>query len=461
MSLALSSTTHNKTAPLKTLNNQRWIFSALLFIALIALALRIQNSWHRINQISDSYPYLQLGGDEIDYETLAHNLLQGSFFEKPWRVPVYPMFIAAIYLILGERSAEGLLYIQAFVGVAPVLLTFFLARRVTKVLPALAAAGMVALDTSLIDHSKLIYSEILYTPLLLISLLTLLWAVESPRLSRFAWAGATMAIVTLCRPTSALIPLILPFLLPRAWNIKKKLFAFLIYGSSMVAIIAPWTCHNWRQHGRFLPLSVSSGVTLWQGSPEFYHLTKNGRNQLDIYDEELNPERNGGHDPKTIEGDQYFRRLAIRSILAEPHVYLEYSLKKAAYLWFGSQAAGALTYFDLYDWKELREWASFSLPKLIGMFVVGQMPLVALVAVLILCRLRRLRPLKPFILVCGYFTIIHMITWPEIRYSSPLHPLLAVIIAVAAFEVVEWKRHRKKSLRCRQQEVKIYERYCC
>ena len=84
----------------------------------------------------------------------AYALLHGSFFQSPVRVPVYPLFIAAIYSVLGERSPAKLLYVQAFVGVAAVPLTYLLARRLTGIIPALVAAGIVALDDSLIDHAQ-------------------------------------------------------------------------------------------------------------------------------------------------------------------------------------------------------------------------------------------------------------------------------------------------------------------
>jgi hypothetical protein len=412
----------------------RLIALALTLLVLVALVPRLHATWQRSHQASESQP-LCLVGDENDYEKLARDLLQGSFFQWPGRVPVYPMFIAATYYVLGERSPEKLLTFQALVGASAVLLTFLLARMLTGVVPSLAAATIVALDNSLIDHARMIYAEVLYTPLLLISLLALLWALKRPRLGRFACAGASMAVVTLCRPTSVLIPLLLPFMLPRVWSSKQKVRAFLVYGLAMAAVIAPWTYHNWREYGRFLPLSVSVGA-MWQGSPEFYHMAQSGRSHLDIWAKELNPKLNGGHDPFTIEGDRYFNQRGIRSIQAEPLVYLEYSLKKAVYLWLGNPAA-EVTYLDLYDWRALREWGSYSSLKLGSMFVTGQMPIVALAALLFLGVRKRLRPVVPFILVCGYFTLMHMITWSESRYSGPLHPLLAIIIVVAVKEALD------------------------
>jgi 4-amino-4-deoxy-L-arabinose transferase-like glycosyltransferase len=400
-----------------------------------ALLLRLQAVWQRIPEAPDELA-LRLTGDESGYEELAYAWLQGVFFQSPVRVPVYPMFIAGVYYALAERSPAKLLYVQAFVGVATIPLTYLLARRLTRIIPALVAAGIVAFDDSLIDHARYIYAEILYTPLLLVALLALLWALQAPRRWRFAGAGASMALVTLCRPTSALLPLILPLLLPWGWRLKQKAGVCMAYGLTMVAVIAPWTYHNWRTFHRFLPLTVSAGA-LWQGSPEFYHLTQRKRNMLDIWANELNPQRNGGYDPHTIDGDRYFTQRGLQSIRAEPMVYVIYSLKKAAYLWVG------WGYWDMYDWHMRRSWFSYPPLKLLSILVARQLPIVALAALVFLAVRGRRRPLVPFVAVCAYFTIVHMITWAEMRYSEPLHPLLAIILVTAGREGFDIFKHRR------------------
>jgi hypothetical protein len=300
-------------------------------------------------------------------------------------------------------------------------------------IPALVAAGIVALDDPLIEHTQQIYAEVLYTPMLLVVLLLLLQALQLPKLRRFGWAGASMAVLTLCRPTTALFPVFLPALMPRAWSLKKKFGAFAVYGLAMAAVIAPWTYHNWRTYHRVVPLSVSTGV-IWQGSPEFYRLTQSHRNHLDIWANELNPQKNGGHDPFSIDGDQYFNRRGLRSIISEPGLYIEYSLKKIGYLWVGNPAA-EWGYFALYDWQTMRAWFPYSSLKLFSMFMTRQLPLVALAALMFLVVRGRARPLLPFIAVCAYFTLVHMLTWAEMRYSEPLHPLLAIIVVMAGEEL--------------------------
>ena len=443
MSISADNQGYEVRTPSIQWGRRTWLVLILSGLVLGGLALRLQAAWQRNSEAPDELA-LRLVGDEGGYEEAADALLHGSFFQSPVRVPIYPLFIAAVYYTLGERSPAKLLYIQTFVGVVVVPLTYLLARRLTGMIPALVAAGIVAFDDSLIEHARQIYSEIVYTPLLLVALLALIGALQTPRLWRFAWAGAGMAVVTLCRPTTALVPLMLPLLLPWSWTWRQKAGACIVYGLTMMAVIAPWTYHNWRTYHRFLPLTVSGGA-LYQGSPEFYHLTQRQGNYFDIWGNELNPQRNGGHDPHTIEGDRYFNQRGLQSIWAEPIVYITYSLKKVVYLWVGDPMAG-WGYWDLYDWHTMRSWYPYPLLKLLNMFVARQLPLAALAALVFLAVRGRLRPLVPFVAVCTYFTLVHMITWAEMRYSGPLRPLLAIILVMAGREgFALYKRSRGAS----------------
>jgi hypothetical protein len=251
----------------------------------------------------------------------------------------------------------------------------------------------------------------------------------------------SIAAVTLCRPTTVLLLLLLPLVLPWGWTLKQKAGMGLVYGLTMAAVIAPWTYHNWRTYHRFLPLTVSGGA-LWYGSPEFYHLTQRQRGFLDIWGNELNPQRNGGYDPHTIDGDRYFIQRAILSIRAEPGVFVTYSLKKAVYLWLGNPVV-EWPYGALYNWAMMRQWYPYSSQKLLNMFVARQLPIIALAALVFLAVRRRIRPLVPLVAVCVYFTLVYMITWAEMRYSEPLHPLLAIILVTAGKEGFDvFKRRR-------------------
>jgi len=84
-----------------------------------------------------------------------------------------------------------------------------------------------------------------------------------------------------------------------------------------------------QRNDRIIVLALTCLTLLWEGSPEFYPLAyeqRPKRHIVIIWQEELTPDRNGGHNAFTIEGDRYFTKRAIASILREPAVYLWYCL---------------------------------------------------------------------------------------------------------------------------------------
>ena len=109
-------------------------------------------------------------------------------------------------------------------------------------------------------------------------------------------------------------------------------------------------------------------------------------------------------------------------------MYVIYSLKKAASLWVG------WGYGDIYDGHLERSWFSYPVPKLFSILVALQLPIAALAALAFLAVSSRLRPLLPFVTVCAYFTLVHMITWSGMRYSEPLSPLLTIFLVTSAMK---------------------------
>ena len=97
----------------------------------------------------------------------------------------------------------------------------------------------------------------------------------------------------------------------------------------------------------------------------------------------------------------------------------------------------------MYDWHLRRSWFSYPPLKVLRILVARQLPIVALAALVFLAVRGRIRPMMPFVAVCAYFTLVHMITWAEMRYSEPLHPLLAIILVTAAREGSDVFKYRR------------------
>lgn len=243
----------------------------LLALVAVGLVLRLWAAWETNQRLPDTPD--RLVGDEVSYDWPARELLQGSFFPSVGRPPVYPLFLAACYVAFGYSFAT-VLYVQAFVGATTVLLTYLLARRFLDRSSSLVASTLVAGHPILIRHGQSLYTEVLYTCLLILMLLALLWGFQTQRPSYFVLTGALLAVMNLTRPAGILLLLILPFIMPRAWSVHRRMLFSVIVVMTMLALIAPWAYHNYRIVGE---ISFGPTPTLWQGSPEYYHFMERGQ----------------------------------------------------------------------------------------------------------------------------------------------------------------------------------------
>jgi 4-amino-4-deoxy-L-arabinose transferase-like glycosyltransferase len=366
-------------------------------------------------------------GDERSYYTTGILLLRGEFFPWPGRAPGYPLFIAGLYGLIENDSPIHLLYMHALLGTGVIGLTYLMARRLAGPWPAVLAAGIVAIDARLIEQVGTLYSEILYTPLQMLAMAALLAAVRRPTWGWLLATGLMLGLCTITRPAIMLFPLMLPLLWPREWRWKARILRALGVGAVMALVCLPFTLNNLARHGRLIPVSLSTAV-LWQGSPEYYKAVQSGRRASSIWANELNPKKNGGHDPFSIEGGDYFNARAKASIRAEPLVYLEYCLKKPFYLWFGNGFSD-MSYIESFDWKRLRGSFRMSRFETVCFMFTRQLPWIALLATGVLIWRGGWRPLVPVYGLMIYFTVTLSIVLTGLRFSDPLRPFLAMIIA--------------------------------
>jgi len=192
-------------------------------------------------------------------------------------------------------------------------------------------------------------------------------------------------------------------------------------------IVAPWVIRNYLKYHAIYPLATSNAI-LWQGSPEYYHLLRQrGYSYMDVWSKIIYGPGNEGNDPGTVEGDRYWTRRALRSIAAEPLVYLRFCLEKSVTYWLGDPNADWGDSY-LFDYRAPRRWG-FSRFATVQWLIARAFPLVAFVTLL------AFRPpwrfLIPLLSIILYCTLLHAITHAEARLSDPLRPLLWVIFATA------------------------------
>jgi 4-amino-4-deoxy-L-arabinose transferase-like glycosyltransferase len=406
-------------------NPQRinWLLVGILLVALAFRTLPII-AYNRVTPDSATV----LAGDEPGYAGLALGLMRGESFTYPARVPLYPMFIAAVFEITGE-SYHRLRYVQCLVGLIPVCLSFFIGRRLFGNRAGLISALLVAISFPMCDEPRVVMSENLFTPMLLLISWVTLRAIERPTLISFALIGICIGIADLIRPTLLLYPafllLALPLVLPA--RLAFRCGSVLVLGTLLT--ILPWTLRNYARYHAVIPLTTTTAA-VWQGSPEYDHLLRE-RGYSRVWKEVLYGPGWMAHDPTSVEGDRYWTERGLRSIRAAPLEYIEISVRRLATFWVGDSAA---------DWAGRPPFsfralvdAGWTRAQAAQLMLARAIPILGIAAIVVLWRDRKRLATLYFLLL--FATFLHSATIAVVRLSEPFQPYLLILIA-GAFEYV-------------------------
>ncbi|MBE0568950.1 MAG: glycosyltransferase family 39 protein [Deltaproteobacteria bacterium] len=409
------------------------VIIALIAIVEVGLGLRIGAAVLWNHEFPDSPD--RLFGDEPDFNRMALQLLDGQGFTWPGRVPLYPSLLAGL-LWISKGSYHAVPYFQALISMATIVFTYFLGKSIFGDRAGLVAAAWVSLSYVLIREPLRLQSEVLYTPVLLLSALALVHATREPAPMRSALAGALIGIANLVRPALLFFPLWLALPLPFLRERRRMVKCWAIFCAVSLLVVSPWILHNYMKHRAILPLQTSRAI-LWQGSPEYYHLVRDGGyTYLRIWKEILYGPGWERNDPESVEGDRYWTRRALRSILEEPTVYLRYAGEKLFTYWLGDPGADWGNR-HIFSYAGLRQ-VGYSSYAAVQVIFARVLPIVAL-GILVFMRSLRSKSL-PLLAILGYFTLLHALTHAEARLSEPLQPLLLIVIAGALITAMD---HRK------------------
>ena len=374
----------------------------------------------------------RLIGDEPGYDNLAREFVQGHGFTWPGRVPLYPLWLAGIYSLNGG-SYQSVAYIQSFLGVLSILLTFFMGKYLFNHKVGLLAAALSASSYVQIHQGFHLLSEILYTPFLLIVGMTLWKAWQTRSLVHFLIAGICLGLANLVRPTLLFFSIFLLLVMFVFKRDRQTLFGGLIYLITSVLVISPWVVHNFIRYNALIPLQTSNAI-LWQGSPEYYHLIRDQEyTYIQVWQDVLYKPGWENLDPNSVAGDRYWTQRALKSIASEPLVYLKFAGEKLFTFWIGDPDADWDKSFP-FDYKALIR-SDFLPIDTIQILIARAIPLIAFIAAILLYR--QGQNLLPIILLIIYLNLTHAFTHAEARLSEPLQPFLLVIIAGAATPLLE------------------------
>ncbi len=383
-------------------------------------------------------------GDELDYNTLAVNLVErGEFAMTPGtltsiRPPLYPALVAAVYRVCGLENFQAVRLLQAGLSLCLVPLVYRLGSAAASRRVGLWAAALVCFYPSLLAFNNLLLTETLFTALLCGACLAVVLSLRSGSLGGIASSGALIGLAALTRSALWPFPVVLGAFLLATWRggVTRRLSAVIVMVAAYGLTIAPWAVRNLQVERAFLPIDCMGGRNFMMGNYEYTPLYR-------AWDAiSLEGERSWNTVLRKAEPEAYVRstqgqrdklafRVGLRYAVRNPGLTAKRGLVKFSNFWGLERelVAGASRGF-FGSWGPLGLVAltavifgSYAAAMLTGVFGAAVGPLAD----------RRAHAF--LLLMIAYLCGIHVITFGHSRYHLPLMPLILVYSACALVNV--------------------------
>ncbi|MCL2645541.1 MAG: glycosyltransferase family 39 protein [Phycisphaerales bacterium] len=366
--------------------------------------------------------------DSKDYDALARAIVEQRDYQVDGlyatRMPGYPIFIAAIYMVCGY-SIKAVLIVQAFLGGAIVYLVHRLARRVVGApdsLPLIAAA-LAAVDPLSIAFSASLLTETPFTLCLVGGIYLCVKLMDRPRLGWWVAISAIWAVAVELRASLywCIVPLaVVLMVMARTW--RDRLIH--VAGLGIVLLILfvsllPWERRN---DGLFAPARVHfttlEGISLYEAV--YPGATGGPKQDVLVLPAEMEPLNEAQRNAE-------WSRRAWECVRNDPARVAALAVRKVARMW--SPVLNAAEFQNVLLQIALAAWH-------IPLFVAAIVGLIGLV----LPMRWKILLLVPMV----YFSAIHAIFLGSVRYRVPLTPFLCIFAAAGIVRVIQYTNQRKR-----------------
>ncbi len=364
---------------------------------------------------------LTLSSDDINYIKSAIVLLKKGIFtfqnvNEPtvFVMPLYPFFLAFIFKIFGFGfiGLQAVRIIQAVFSCVTILLVYFTAKKLFDYRTAILSAFFTAFYIPNITTAGYMLTETLFTMLLIFLIFLSLQFTNEPSIPKFTVLGGLWALVTLCRPTVALYPVLLAAYgyFYRRMRVYRMLKLFLAMLMSFTIVMLPWWIRNFKEYGEFIPLAISSGNPMLQGT--YIDYVQNADNIV-YY-------KLGKNAIETNNNEVGAAKLRIKKGFQEDFWdYLEwYTVKKTVLYWCGA-----------FYWQEV-----FGISKYVAL-AFHYVLLLGIPGILILTFRNFTRYILP-VSVMVYFNAVHCVYMAFDRYAFPMMTLMSMFSAFFIIRVL-------------------------
>ncbi len=399
----------------------------LLIIVVLAGLSRVTAALYLGNEVTP----LPGTHDQVSYDALARSLLAGRGFSFPenwypftdagqptahWSF-IYPLFLAGVYALVGYQPVVARL-LQATVGAVSIcLLVFAIGDHLEDKRVGVVAAGLTVVYGYLVYYNAALMTETFFIVAVLAATLLTYKVGERPTNKGLLLLGVALGVGTLLRQTMlVLYPVFLFWLLWKGRG-KIKLWQLLIPPAMAALFIIPWTVRNQIVYAEFLPLNSNAGYALYASNHP----------QLGVHWPEVElvvvpvPAEMEGMNEAQL--NNALTAEAAGFVLADPGRYFLLTLSKA------------VEYFKFWPSSESSTISNVIRVLSFGLFL----PL--FLAGLVLS-FRRWRNYLLIYLVVAVHSLIHLLSWPAIRYRLPMDVLLMPLAALALVALADRLRRR-------------------
>jgi 4-amino-4-deoxy-L-arabinose transferase-like glycosyltransferase len=238
-----------------------------MWIFLLAFAVRVVVRWYM------GEPDFWVNGYTFFFD-LARNIASGNGYAldsmpaTAFRVPLYPLFLAAV--TFGHRLFFPVILAQALVGVGTVWCAAMLAREIFGNTAAIIAAIGTAIYPYYVVHDTALQETSLYTFLMALAVLLLLRVRRSGSVVTATGAGLALGAAVLTRANLAPFALFAPLWLvlfgdSHAAPWRRRLWVAVLCAGFAGLTVSPWLFRAYQITGS-ATLSTQSGFFLWLGN---------------------------------------------------------------------------------------------------------------------------------------------------------------------------------------------------
>jgi 4-amino-4-deoxy-L-arabinose transferase-like glycosyltransferase len=235
-----------------------------LLVTLAAFALRLLFYFRFPHVTGDSLIYGDIARNWLDHGIYGLSHAEGP--QPTWiRLPGYPAFLAACFLLFGREHYNAVLLVQIVVDVTTCFFVADVARRTVSGCAGRLAFLLAALCPFTANYTVAPLAEtlsIFFTAVALDCAVAAFMALEQGRSSwaAWTWCGVAVSAGIMLRPDGGILLVAIDlFLLWQMWQRPTERAHLFLAGVLVLAIaiapLLPWTLRNWRDFHRFQPLA--------------------------------------------------------------------------------------------------------------------------------------------------------------------------------------------------------------